>query len=336
MTPDVKHPPEVPSARTRQYPMRCAECGEKGVRPATIEYTVQKAHDGRIYPLHIPALRVLRCGNCGEVLFDRDADEQISTALRFELRLLTPAQIRDNINALSLTQKEFAARLGVAAETVSRWLTGTLIQSRAMDNLMRVYFAVPEVRAALAGSGQSSRLGAAVSEVRTADQPPPSSSAASSRPQRQTEAESNHSGAGMISYVIRIRSSSGQEGYFSFLTRFDGGGQWGFVISRDRGAAQQFDSEEAAEEAVSGLVSKCGLRSEDAAVEMIARDRTIALVLSRDADGNPVDHISVLEEHGKKYLLVVDRGEEVSDDLAEEVADVLIRSLGRLKEKLSA
>ncbi len=34
--------------------------------------------------------------------------------------------------------QELAERLGVAPETISRWVNGALIQSRAMDNFLRV------------------------------------------------------------------------------------------------------------------------------------------------------------------------------------------------------
>jgi transcriptional regulator with XRE-family HTH domain len=73
--------------------------------------------------------------------------------------LLTPAQIRKGIEHLGLKQQEFAERLGVAPETISRWVNGALIQSRAMDNLLRVYFAIPEVRAVLRGAEQDPNLG---------------------------------------------------------------------------------------------------------------------------------------------------------------------------------
>jgi DNA-binding transcriptional regulator YiaG len=94
---------------------------------------------------------VLRCEACGELLFDLDADAQISAALRAKLGLLTPKEIRARVTALGLTQKAFAARLGVASETVSRWVSGALIQTRAMDNLMRVFFDIPRVREVLGG-----------------------------------------------------------------------------------------------------------------------------------------------------------------------------------------
>ena len=35
-------------------------------------------------------------------------------------------------------------------ETICRWESGGLIQSRAMDNLLRVYFSLPQVRKFLA------------------------------------------------------------------------------------------------------------------------------------------------------------------------------------------
>ena len=76
-----------------------------------------------------------------------------------EERLLTPQQIREGREALGLQSKELAERLGVAKETLSRWETGMMIQSRAMDNLLRAYFAVPEVRAVLQGPNQDVALG---------------------------------------------------------------------------------------------------------------------------------------------------------------------------------
>jgi transcriptional regulator with XRE-family HTH domain len=65
------------------------------------------------------------------------------------LRLLTSSEIREGISTLGLSQKEAAERLGIAEATLSRWLTDTVIQSRAMDNYLRVFFRFPEVRAAL-------------------------------------------------------------------------------------------------------------------------------------------------------------------------------------------
>jgi DNA-binding XRE family transcriptional regulator len=47
---------------------------------------------------------------------------------------------------LELSQQEMAEQVGVATETISRWEAGGLIQSRAMDNLLRLFFESEEVR----------------------------------------------------------------------------------------------------------------------------------------------------------------------------------------------
>jgi hypothetical protein len=46
--------------------------------------------------------------------------------------------------------------------TASRWVSGALIQSRAMDNLLRLFFALPEVRNVLQGENQDAGLGTEV------------------------------------------------------------------------------------------------------------------------------------------------------------------------------
>jgi putative zinc finger/helix-turn-helix YgiT family protein len=124
----------------RPFPHPCSECGEVEVWPATIAYDAEIKHDGRLHKIHIAQLQVNQCGACGEVFFVAFTDDQISGALREHLNLLMPQQIRDGIKALGLSQKEFGERTGIAAETISRWIGGAYIQSRAMDTLMRLFF----------------------------------------------------------------------------------------------------------------------------------------------------------------------------------------------------
>ncbi len=146
----------------RPFPWRCPHCLAKEVRPAVMPYAAKVKHDGIEYTIDIPALEIPKCQNCGELLFSNHVDEQIRDALLDRLRLLTPDQIRAGRKVLSLHQSQLAERLGVAAETISRWETGALIQSRSMDNLLRVYFAIPEVRNVLAGEAQDPGLGVMV------------------------------------------------------------------------------------------------------------------------------------------------------------------------------
>jgi putative zinc finger/helix-turn-helix YgiT family protein len=147
--------------RSRPFPWPCSDCLTPTVVPAVMEYTAKVKHDGVVYELHFPALEIPRCQTCGETYSTNAVDEQVSDALRARLCLLTPAQMQQQIKQLGLNQKQLAERLGVAQETISRWVNGALIQSRAMDNLLRLYFALPEVRNALRGAGQDPELGRA-------------------------------------------------------------------------------------------------------------------------------------------------------------------------------
>ena len=150
--------PAKPS-QGRPFPWRCPECGKKEVRPITMRYCTEIKHDGRLHTVELSALRVPRCQSCGELVFDNDADEQIYNALREHLGLLLPEQIRNNRDVLKLSQRQMADQLGVAVETISRWENGLLVQTRAMDRYLRLYFGVPEVRAALVGTDYLPSLG---------------------------------------------------------------------------------------------------------------------------------------------------------------------------------
>lgn len=159
MTPERAKTTKKMESTGKPFPWRCPECGKKQVRPAAVQHTSQVKHDGRLYTVEVSGLRVPQCGACGELVFDKDADDQIARALRDQLGLLSGEQIRKNREDLSLSQREMAEHLGVAVETISRWENGALTQTRAMDRYLRVYFAVPAARAALVGQSGVSSLG---------------------------------------------------------------------------------------------------------------------------------------------------------------------------------
>ncbi len=81
-----------PTPGDKPFPWRCVKCLKRDVRPATIPYSAEVNHDGRLYEIEIPALEIPRCGSCGELVFTNRADEQICDALRARLTLLTSAQ----------------------------------------------------------------------------------------------------------------------------------------------------------------------------------------------------------------------------------------------------
>ncbi|MEX2216776.1 MAG: helix-turn-helix domain-containing protein [Phycisphaeraceae bacterium] len=128
-------------APQKKYPIRCIECGKVEVRPAIVSHTMKRNHEGRVYELKVDRLPASKCTACGAVSFNNDSHEATAAALRSELGLLFPNEIREHIESLGLTQRDAAEQLGVAPETMSRWVNGTMIQSRAMDNWMRAFFA---------------------------------------------------------------------------------------------------------------------------------------------------------------------------------------------------
>ncbi len=151
----------------RPFPWHCPKCRKKEVRPAVISYRCDMAHDGRLHTVLVPDLTVPRCGHCGEFVFNDAAEARIRRALRMQLRLLTPDEIRAARTALGLSEKDLADRLGVAEAAIARWETESQIQSRAMDNLLRVFFALPEVRSVLLGGNQDPHLGCSIPLAQT-------------------------------------------------------------------------------------------------------------------------------------------------------------------------
>ncbi|HUU94426.1 MAG TPA: type II TA system antitoxin MqsA family protein [Phycisphaerae bacterium] len=139
----------------KPFPWRCPRCLGREVRPVTIEHTSQVKHDGRLHEITLRELVVPKCPACGELVFCNDTEEQVSRALRDKLGLLQPDAIRSRRKRLGLTQKALANCIGVAQETISRWESGLLIQARAMNTLLRVFFDFPDVRLAL-GEGLKS------------------------------------------------------------------------------------------------------------------------------------------------------------------------------------
>ncbi len=124
-----------------------------------IDYEAEVRHDGRLHNFLVPDLGIPMCESCGEKVFTQHVDRQINNQLRSHLCLLTPSQIRAALTRVTMPQKVAAARLGIAEATLSRWLNETQIQSRAMDNLLRVFFALPAVRSVLSSEALDPALG---------------------------------------------------------------------------------------------------------------------------------------------------------------------------------
>ena len=140
----------MPTVTTdRPFPWRCGQCDAVAVERASINYQTKAKHDGRLYELSIDGFEVPKCSQCGEMVFDNHAGQQINRALRQHLGLLSPSQIKSRRRKLKLSQREMADAVGVAVESISRWENGVVTQSRSTDRFLRVFFELPEVRAQL-------------------------------------------------------------------------------------------------------------------------------------------------------------------------------------------
>src|SRR5579862_7707907 len=124
----------------RKYSPTCGNCRHKAMAIATVPYAVTVNHDGRQYSLSIANLTVPKCGNCGELSIDDEADRQIDTAFRRAAGLLTPEEIRAGREKAGLTQQQFAELLAISDSTLSRWETGAQIQQRGYNRMMTAFF----------------------------------------------------------------------------------------------------------------------------------------------------------------------------------------------------
>jgi hypothetical protein len=64
------------------FPWRCGRCGQQSVERATVPYSTEVQYDDLGYTVEVPEFEVPRCKNCGAMVLDDRADDQITDALR--------------------------------------------------------------------------------------------------------------------------------------------------------------------------------------------------------------------------------------------------------------
>lgn len=87
------------------FPWSCGNCGQQAVERETLPYSTVVQYDGRSCTVEVPEFRVPRCKNCGAMVFDDSANDQITDALRRQVGLVHPERIRRN--------RAYLARRGV-------------------------------------------------------------------------------------------------------------------------------------------------------------------------------------------------------------------------------
>lgn len=130
----------------KPYPWKCTKCRQSAVYAGFIDYENHLTLDGQRYHIKLNHLETPRCRNCGTATLDSNANRRITRELMRKAKLLSPEQIRKYRKRLKLTEADLSAAIGVATEIIEHWENGLLIQTRPDDNMLRLFFGLPEAR----------------------------------------------------------------------------------------------------------------------------------------------------------------------------------------------
>ncbi|HVX86600.1 MAG TPA: type II TA system antitoxin MqsA family protein [Phycisphaerae bacterium] len=133
----------------KPYPHKCPKCRETTFAPANVSRVVTYRYDGKDHMFDIDDLPVLKCGRCQYEADTNDTEDRILSVMRSHLDLLSPSEIAENRERLQLTQRELARRIGTSEESICRWERGLVVQSRAMNKLLQVFFFIGAARNSL-------------------------------------------------------------------------------------------------------------------------------------------------------------------------------------------
>ena len=119
--------------------MKCDECGG----PVTTERNAVRRYDiGGLPHVELHGVEVSKCASCG---LESLAIARIGQLHRVlvqgfvtQHRMLAPVEIRFLRKHIGLSGGDFAQRMGVARETVSRWETGAMPMGAVADRLLRL------------------------------------------------------------------------------------------------------------------------------------------------------------------------------------------------------
>ena len=126
--------------------MECRECGgEASAHLGDFDYS-----EATGLPVRLVGVTLIRCGACGaeSVRIPKLArlHALIAGTLILKEGLLAPAEFRFLRKWLGLSGAAFARRMGVAAETISRWENGKMAIAAPADRALRLMVACEEPR----------------------------------------------------------------------------------------------------------------------------------------------------------------------------------------------
>jgi putative zinc finger/helix-turn-helix YgiT family protein len=116
----------------------CDFCGDGSL--VLTHGSLSQKYNGDV--IEIPDVEFLQCEICGEKKFlpNQEKEKERKTAIGYRKihNLLTPSEIREIRKSLSLKQNELASLIGCGKASLSRWESGHQIQSRMVDNFLKL------------------------------------------------------------------------------------------------------------------------------------------------------------------------------------------------------
>jgi len=98
--------------------------------------------------IRVPGCSFLLCPKCGETITDYEQTgylfDRAHVLYREKHHLLSPGEIQEIRERHGLTQAAMAKLLRLGANTISRWESDRMVQTAAMDVLLRLIRDVPE------------------------------------------------------------------------------------------------------------------------------------------------------------------------------------------------
>lgn len=148
----------------RMARLKCEACGECVATRVQRDFEERVSHEGREpIEIRVQGVDTIVCGNPAcpidhpdrLKLLDDAATWRITEETARQLGLLTPSQIRAGRERLGLTQQELQELLRLGGNSLSRWESGAVYQSRSMDTLLRLVFDVASVVTFLSSRAKS-------------------------------------------------------------------------------------------------------------------------------------------------------------------------------------
>src|SRR5260370_42475299 len=88
MMPEPLTIPGPAQTPVRPFPWFCPRCRRKEVRRTTVPYQCPRIYHGQPITVVVAKLTVPRCENCGELVFDYEAEEQLNQAYEEQTKAL--------------------------------------------------------------------------------------------------------------------------------------------------------------------------------------------------------------------------------------------------------